>query len=73
VVNIIFYIYIITMAPTKGLGILGSKVNRQFLCSMSWKQNKLKDPSDFDKGQMTMARQLHQSISKTAGLVGCLQ
>lgn len=30
-----------------------------------------KDLSDFDKGQIVMARRLGQSISKTAGLVGC--
>ena len=32
---------------------------------------KRKDLSDFDKGQIVMARRLGQSISKTAGLVGC--
>ncbi|ROL41817.1 hypothetical protein DPX16_9408 [Anabarilius grahami] len=30
-----------------------------------------KDLSEFDKGQIVMARQLSQSISKTAALVGC--
>ncbi|KAF3698668.1 Transposable element Tc1 transposase [Channa argus] len=30
-----------------------------------------KDLSDFDKGQIVMARRLGQSISQTAGLVGC--
>uniref|UniRef100_A0AAY5KPB9 Tc1-like transposase DDE domain-containing protein n=1 Tax=Esox lucius TaxID=8010 RepID=A0AAY5KPB9_ESOLU len=30
-----------------------------------------KDLSDFDKGQIVMARRLGQSISETAGLVGC--
>ena len=30
-----------------------------------------KDVSDFDKGQIVMARQLDQSISTTAALVGC--
>ncbi len=29
------------------------------------------DLSDFDKGQIVMARRLGQSISKKAGLVGC--
>ena len=32
---------------------------------------KCKDVSDFDKGQIVMARRLGQSISKTAALVGC--
>ncbi|MBN3309347.1 CUX2 protein, partial [Amia calva] len=32
---------------------------------------KCKDLSDFDKGQIVMARRLGQSISKTAALVGC--
>ena len=32
---------------------------------------KRKDVSDFDKGQIVMARRLGQSISKTAALVGC--
>lgn len=32
---------------------------------------KSKDLSDFDKGQIVMARRLGQSISQTAGLVGC--
>ncbi|ROL50303.1 hypothetical protein DPX16_19107 [Anabarilius grahami] len=32
---------------------------------------KHKDLSEFDKGQIVMARQLGQSISKTAALVGC--
>ncbi|ROL45969.1 hypothetical protein DPX16_4783 [Anabarilius grahami] len=32
---------------------------------------KRKDLSEFDKGQIVMARQLGQSISKTAALVGC--
>ncbi|KAK3523466.1 hypothetical protein QTP86_033597, partial [Hemibagrus guttatus] len=35
------------------------------------KVNKCKDLSEFDKGQIVMARPLDQSISKTAGLVGC--
>ncbi|MBN3309882.1 CENNB protein, partial [Amia calva] len=33
---------------------------------------KRKDLSDFDKGQIVMARRLGQSISKTAALLGCL-
>ncbi|KAK3534384.1 hypothetical protein QTP86_014428 [Hemibagrus guttatus] len=32
---------------------------------------KRKDLSEFDKGQIVMARQLNHSISKTAALVGC--
>ncbi|ROL53358.1 hypothetical protein DPX16_20468 [Anabarilius grahami] len=32
---------------------------------------KRKDLSEFDKGQIMMARRLGQSISKTAALVGC--
>ncbi|KAK3574072.1 hypothetical protein QTP86_002877 [Hemibagrus guttatus] len=32
---------------------------------------KCKDLSEFDKGQIVMARRLDQSISKTAALVGC--
>ncbi|KAK3570280.1 hypothetical protein QTP86_017208 [Hemibagrus guttatus] len=32
---------------------------------------KSKDLSEFDKGQIVMARPLDQSISKTAALVGC--
>ncbi|KAK3557035.1 hypothetical protein QTP70_024248 [Hemibagrus guttatus] len=32
---------------------------------------KRKDLSEFDKGQIVMARPLDQSISKTAALVGC--
>ncbi|CAI5647008.1 unnamed protein product [Oreochromis niloticus] len=32
---------------------------------------KRKDLTDFDKGQIVMARRLGQSISKTAALVGC--
>ena len=32
---------------------------------------KHKDLSEFDKGQIVMARRLGQSISKTAVLVGC--
>ncbi|KAK1890463.1 Resolvase [Dissostichus eleginoides] len=34
---------------------------------------KRKDVSDFDKGQIVMARRLGQGISKTAALVGCSQ
>ncbi|ROL43997.1 hypothetical protein DPX16_10281 [Anabarilius grahami] len=34
---------------------------------------KRKDLSEFDKGQVVMARQLGQSISKTVALVGCSQ
>ncbi|ROL54188.1 hypothetical protein DPX16_10611 [Anabarilius grahami] len=33
--------------------------------------SKCKDLSEFDKGQIVIARQLGQSISKTAALVGC--
>ncbi|KAF7656892.1 hypothetical protein LDENG_00035110 [Lucifuga dentata] len=33
--------------------------------------DKHKDLSDFDKGQIVMARRLGQNISKTAALVGC--
>lgn len=32
---------------------------------------KRKDLSEFDKGQIVMARRLGQRISKTAALVGC--
>ncbi|ROL52454.1 hypothetical protein DPX16_6138 [Anabarilius grahami] len=32
---------------------------------------KRKDLSEFDKGQIVMARRLGQSISKNAALVGC--
>ena len=35
------------------------------------KMAKRKDLSEFDKGQIVMARRLGQSISKTAALVGC--
>ncbi|KAK3507069.1 hypothetical protein QTP70_003879 [Hemibagrus guttatus] len=35
------------------------------------KMGKSKDLSEFDKGQIVMARPLDQSISKTAALVGC--
>ncbi|KAK3536469.1 hypothetical protein QTP86_013796, partial [Hemibagrus guttatus] len=35
------------------------------------KMDKSKDLSEFEKGQIVMARQLDQSISKTAALVGC--
>jgi len=35
------------------------------------KMGKRKDLSEFDKGQIVMARRLGQSISKTAALVGC--
>ncbi|KAK3541605.1 hypothetical protein QTP86_033085, partial [Hemibagrus guttatus] len=38
---------------------------------MSGKMGKRKDLSEFDKGQIVMARRLDQSISKTADLVGC--
>ena len=34
---------------------------------------KRKDLSNFDKGQIVMARRLGQSISKTAAFVGCSQ
>ena len=34
---------------------------------------KPKDLSEFDEGQIVMARLLGQSISKTAALVGCSQ
>ncbi|KAK3516948.1 hypothetical protein QTP70_028239, partial [Hemibagrus guttatus] len=37
------------------------------------KMGKRKDLSEFDKGQIVMARRLDQSISKTAALVGCSQ
>ncbi|KAK3571515.1 hypothetical protein QTP86_012867 [Hemibagrus guttatus] len=37
----------------------------------SGKMDKRKDLSEFDKGQIVMARPLDQSISKTAALVGC--
>ncbi|KAK3522841.1 hypothetical protein QTP86_005647 [Hemibagrus guttatus] len=33
--------------------------------------DKRKDLSEFDKGQIVMARPLDQNISKTAALVGC--
>ncbi|KAK3510120.1 hypothetical protein QTP70_026836, partial [Hemibagrus guttatus] len=36
----------------------------------SGKMGKRKDLSEFDKGQIVMARRLDQSISKTAALVG---
>ncbi|KAK3543015.1 hypothetical protein QTP70_008701 [Hemibagrus guttatus] len=35
--------------------------------------SRCKDLSEFDKGQIVMARRLDQSISKTAALVGCSQ
>ncbi|KAK3542138.1 hypothetical protein QTP86_016464, partial [Hemibagrus guttatus] len=35
------------------------------------KLGKCKDLSEFEKGQIVMARRLDQSISKTAALVGC--
>ncbi|KAK3511935.1 hypothetical protein QTP70_027585 [Hemibagrus guttatus] len=35
------------------------------------KMGKRKDLSEFDKGQIVMARPLYQSIPKTAALVGC--
>ncbi|KAK3512460.1 hypothetical protein QTP70_012997 [Hemibagrus guttatus] len=35
------------------------------------KMDKRKDLSEFDKGQIVMARRLDQNISKTAALVGC--
>ncbi|KAK3511693.1 hypothetical protein QTP70_014527 [Hemibagrus guttatus] len=35
------------------------------------KMDKSKDLSEFDKGQIVMARPLDQNISKTAALVGC--
>ncbi|KAK3523932.1 hypothetical protein QTP70_016739, partial [Hemibagrus guttatus] len=35
------------------------------------KMGKCKDLSEFDKGQIVMARRLDQSISKTAAIVGC--
>ncbi|ROL49972.1 hypothetical protein DPX16_6380 [Anabarilius grahami] len=35
------------------------------------KMGKRKDLSEFDKGEIVMARQLGQSISETAALVGC--
>ena len=35
------------------------------------KMGKRMDLSEFDKGQIVMARRLGQSISKTAALVGC--
>lgn len=34
---------------------------------------KRKDVSDYGKGRIVTARRLGQSISKTAGIVGCLQ
>ncbi|KAK3554937.1 hypothetical protein QTP86_001569 [Hemibagrus guttatus] len=37
------------------------------------KMGKRKDLSEFDKGQIVMARPLDQSISKTAALVWCSQ
>nr|XP_055063695.1 fibroblast growth factor receptor 1-A-like isoform X2 [Misgurnus anguillicaudatus] len=42
-------------------------------CLQAGKTGKRKDLSDFDKGQIVMARRLGQSISKTAALVGCSQ
>ncbi|KAK3526719.1 hypothetical protein QTP70_032131, partial [Hemibagrus guttatus] len=41
------------------------------VCGISGKMGKRKDLSEFDKGQIVMARRLDQSISKTAALVGC--
>ena len=35
------------------------------------KMGKCKDLSEFDKEQIVMARQLDQSVSKIAALVGC--
>ncbi|KAK3536066.1 hypothetical protein QTP70_026467 [Hemibagrus guttatus] len=35
------------------------------------KMDKSKDLSEFDKGQIVMARPLDQNIFKTAALVGC--
>ncbi|KAK3567699.1 hypothetical protein QTP86_021632 [Hemibagrus guttatus] len=43
----------------------------QTLHNLSGKMDKRKDLSEFDKGQIVMARRLDQSISKTAALVGC--
>ncbi|KAK3573842.1 hypothetical protein QTP86_032881 [Hemibagrus guttatus] len=40
---------------------------------LAGKMGKCKDLSEFDKDQIVMARRLDQSISKTAGLVGCSQ
>ncbi|KAK3572367.1 hypothetical protein QTP86_032597 [Hemibagrus guttatus] len=37
------------------------------------KMGKRKGLSEFDKGQIVMARRLDQSISKTVALVGCSQ
>ncbi|KAK3544025.1 hypothetical protein QTP70_035036, partial [Hemibagrus guttatus] len=37
------------------------------------KMDKRKDLSEFDKGQIVMARPLDQNIPKTAALMGCSQ
>ncbi|KAK3527502.1 hypothetical protein QTP86_023720 [Hemibagrus guttatus] len=48
-------------------------ISHNIMSPESRKMGKLKDLSEFDKRQIVMARQLDQSISKTAALVGCSQ
>ncbi|KAK3538529.1 hypothetical protein QTP86_006693 [Hemibagrus guttatus] len=45
--------------------------NIMSVCLTPGKMGKRKDLSQFDEGQIVMARRMDQSISKTAALVGC--
>ncbi|KAK3538480.1 hypothetical protein QTP86_004653 [Hemibagrus guttatus] len=52
-------------------GVKERNFDGQMVVDYAGKMAKRKDLSEFDKGQIVMARPLDQSISKTAALVGC--
>lgn len=62
--------YLLITAP-RGWDILGSKWTfvRKVDVLEAWKIIKRREKSEFDKGQILLARRLGESISKTAALV----
>ena len=60
--------YLFTMAPGSGGGYI-----RQLVNILNFEMGQRKDVSDFDEGQIVLARRSGQSISSTAALVGCSQ
>lgn len=66
---------VITVAPVKGWDIICSNfmLFSEFHVLEAGKMCRRKYLSDLDKGQIVMAKQLGQSISKMARLVECSQ
>ena len=67
--------FLVTMAPVKGWDILGASEQSVLEVDVldAGEMGRSKDLSNFDKGQIVMARRLGQSIFETARLVGCSQ